>query len=88
MNHELELSYGFFLAVLSAVGLGFFATSVIPHLGHLPGLSSNTSGCMGQVYFTAVVVLFGGVLSLPVWAKEVLAAVTTNRRMSNFFILN
>ena len=29
-----------------------FSTSAIPHLGHLPGLSCTTSGCMLHVYFT------------------------------------
>jgi len=29
-----------------------FFTKVIPHLGHLPGLSLNTSACIGQVYIT------------------------------------
>ncbi len=26
----------------------------MPHLGHLPGLSCTTSGCIGQVYFWPV----------------------------------
>ena len=28
-----------------------FGTNSIPHLGHLPGLSETTSGCITQVYF-------------------------------------
>lgn len=31
----------------------FIATRSISHLGHLPGVSLITSGCMVQVYFTA-----------------------------------
>jgi hypothetical protein len=29
-----------------------FSTSFIPHLGHSPGLSCNTSGCIEHVYWT------------------------------------
>src|ERR1035437_7404063 len=28
----------------------FLSSRFIPHLGHLPGLSETTSGCMGQAY--------------------------------------
>ena len=28
----------------------FFSTSFMPHLGHFPGVSLTTSGCIGQVY--------------------------------------
>ena len=30
--------------------LSFWGTRFIPHLGHFPGLSETTSGCIGQVY--------------------------------------
>lgn len=31
----------------------FLGTSAIWHFGHLPGLSSTTSACIGHVYFFA-----------------------------------
>jgi len=30
---------------------GIMGSSAIPHLGHAPGRSCTTSGCIGQVYF-------------------------------------
>lgn len=44
MNY-IFMAAGFFLA-------GDFFTRAMPHFGHLPGLSLNTSGCMVQVYCT------------------------------------
>jgi hypothetical protein len=40
------------------LGVGRFVssligTSFIPHLGHSPGTSLTTSGCIGQLYFSA-----------------------------------
>jgi hypothetical protein len=32
----------------------FFITSFMPHLGHLPGLSEITSGCITQAYRAGV----------------------------------
>ncbi len=34
----------------SSVSLGFIGIKSIPHIGHEPGLSWITSGCIGQVY--------------------------------------
>src|SRR5437588_11671184 len=31
----------------------------MPHLGHFPGLSETTSGCIGQVYFATACVVAG-----------------------------
>jgi len=51
-----------------------FLTSVIPHFGHLPGLSLMTSGCIGHVYtvLVAVSVLLFDWLFLALWANEVI----------------
>ena len=36
----------------------FFSTSFMPHLGHFPGASFTTSGCIGQVYCCDVALVF------------------------------
>jgi hypothetical protein len=55
---------------------GSFFTKVIPQLGlgHLPGLSLNTSGCIGQVYCTFAGLTFLVVSDTKVveWAASIL----------------
>ena len=41
------------LVIVRVLVFLFFKTSVMPHFGHLPGLSCITSGCMTQVYLLA-----------------------------------
>lgn len=38
---------------MSTSGFSSIGSKSIPHLGQVPGLSEITSGCMGQVYFSA-----------------------------------
>ena len=57
------------------VGDGFTRTRFMPHLGHFPGLSETTSGCIGQVYFWATGDAVGaGLASLPLWAMAGITA--------------
>src|SRR3972149_2819317 len=51
--------------------------SVMPHLGHLAGLSKTTSGCIGQVYFACRVAgwvagtafIMPGIMWWPPWPE-------------------
>ena len=67
-----------------------FGSRFMPHLGHLPGLSCTTSGCIGQAYFwpAALAVAVGDGAGL-VWVKAPKAvtkiAVQINRL--SFFIM-
>jgi hypothetical protein len=70
MNY-IFIDVAFFLA-------GSFFTRVIPHLGHFPGLSLNTSGCMVQVYCTLAgltfLVLVVSETAVVEWDAKTLAA--------------
>src|SRR5215216_321129 len=57
MKRSLTFSFGFgargedsIFNSNSSVTAGVTATSGIPHLGHLPGAATRTSGCIVQVY--------------------------------------
>src|SRR5674476_840307 len=58
-NFIFLLNYFFTLSIcMSFLFFISFITIVIPHLGHAPGVSLITSGCMVQVYFTDVFINF------------------------------
>lgn len=62
-----------------------FFSSAIPHFGQLPGLSDLTSGCIGQLYVSAISSPFADasgrpVDELPVIARTQPARMVTNRR--------
>jgi hypothetical protein len=71
----LGMNYIFMAGFLAAS----FLTSVIPHLGHLPGLSKTTSACIGQVYWIfaagfTFLVLAVSATAFVEWAAKTLAA--------------
>jgi hypothetical protein len=65
-------------------------TSFIPHFGHSPGLSDTTSGCIGQVYFSArgagdgEAAMIGG---CRVWANRVPALIVTSIEEIKIFLI-
>ena len=64
-----------------------FFTSSIPHFGHLPGASLTTSGCMGQVYCTADVVVVADSDLLQPEAPRRAKAVTSDMKIVLFMFI-
>jgi hypothetical protein len=66
-----------FIGILSFIAAGFIGTIVIPHLGHFPGVSEITSGCIGQVYFTDAIVLSDAIVLFIVSMADFIAVEST-----------